>query len=232
MSYADALERITQIQQQIEQLTGAGAASSSSATTSTGASTGTDATDSSDFANALTQAQGSPPTDATDASSASDPVAADLVSSTAATGGTPLPSGASPLLTSDQQIFASQLSADTGLNPGVVSAWMLAEESGDAAQSRQSAGNNDWLNVGYTDGSVSGAGDAVWSDPVSAANATAGWLKGQATVSGYGTASASIQGILESVGQTPQSQIAALQSSGWASSGYPNLSSLYAEVTG
>jgi hypothetical protein len=136
------------------------------------------------------------------------------------------------LLTSDQQQFASTLSADTGLNPGVISAWLLAEESGSAAQSRQSQNNNDWLNIGYTDGGSYGTSDSIWADPVTAANATAGWLKGQDTIPGYGTASPGITSILQSVGQTPETQIAALQSSGWASSGYPDLPSLYSEVSG
>ena len=81
------------------------------------------------------------------------------------TGGATLPAGATSMLTSAQQQFASRLAADTGLNPGVVSAWLLAEESGGAAQSRQAAGNNDWLNIGYTDTATYGATDSVWSDP-------------------------------------------------------------------
>ena len=39
---------------------------------------------------------------------------------------------------------------------------------------RQAAGNNDWLNIGYTDSATYGAGDGVWGSPVSAADATAG----------------------------------------------------------
>jgi hypothetical protein len=136
------------------------------------------------------------------------------------------------MLTSNQQQFASRLAADTGLDPHVVAAWLLAEESGGAAQSRQAAGNNDWLNIGYTDSGTYGSGDSVWSNPITAADATAGWLKGQNTIPGYGTASAGIQAILHTVGQSPQAQISALQQSGWASSGYPSLPSLLAQVGG
>jgi len=146
--------------------------------------------------------------------------------------GVALPASASSLLTSGQQQFASSLSADTGLNPGVVTSWLLSEESGSAAQSRQSAGNNDWLNVGYTGSGTYGASDSVWSDPTTAASATAQWLQGQDSISGYGTASSGIQSIMASVGQTPQAQIAALQNSGWSSSGYPDLTSVYAQVAG
>jgi hypothetical protein len=147
------------------------------------------------------------------------------------TGSSTLPAAASSMLTSDQQAFAARLSADTGLNPGVISAWLLAEESGGAAQSRQASSNNDWLNIGYTDSATYGSSDQVWSDPITAADATAGWLKGQNTIPGYGTASAGIQGILQTVGQPPATQIAALQGSGWASGGYPDLPTLYSQVT-
>jgi hypothetical protein len=136
------------------------------------------------------------------------------------------------MLTSGQQQFASTLSAETGLNPGVVTSWLLAEESGGAAQSRQAAGNNDWLNIGYTDSATYGANDSVWSDPTNAATATAEWLKGQDSIPGYGTASTGIQSILGSVGQTPTAQIQAIQDSGWSSGGYPSLDSLYSQVTG
>jgi hypothetical protein len=136
------------------------------------------------------------------------------------------------MLTSGQQQFASALASETGLNPGVVSSWVLAEESGGAAQSRQAAGNNDWLNIGYTDSATYGANDSVWSSPASAAQATAQWLKGQDSIPGYGTASSGIQAILGTVGQTPEAQIQAIQGSGWASGGYPSLGSLYSQVTG
>ncbi len=142
-----------------------------------------------------------------------------------------LPASAQSMLTSDQQQFAAQLAGDTGLDPGVISSWLLAEESGSAAQSRQGANNNDWLNIGYTDSATYGASDSVWSDPTSAADATAGWLKGQNTIPGYGTASSGIQAILGTAGQSPAAQIAALQQSGWASSGYPDLPTLYQQVT-
>lgn len=145
-------------------------------------------------------------------------------------GAGPLSPSASALLTSGQQQFASTLAADTGLDPGVVSAWLLAEESGSAAQARQAAGNNDWLNIGYTGSGTYGASDPIWSDPVSAANATAAWMNGQASVVGYGTASPGIQAILQAAGGSPASQIAALQQSGWSSSGYPSLTSLYTQV--
>jgi len=152
--------------------------------------------------------------------------------SLSATGGTPLSAQAQSMLTSDQQQFASRLAATTGLDPSVITAWLLAEESGGAAQSRQSQNNNDWLNIGYTDSATYGSSDSIWSNPITAADATAGWLKGQNTIPGYGTASSGIQSILSTAGQSPAAQIAVLQQSGWASSGYPSLPSLYQQVAG
>jgi hypothetical protein len=215
MSFTDAVSRVSTIQAQIASLQSAfdpSVAGASATPTTTGvASAGT--TGSSSFAAALAQAQG------TGAS-------ADVSS----TGGAALPAGAQTQLTSSQQQFASELASQTGLDPSVVSAWLLAEESGGAAQSRQAQGNNDWLNIGYTDSGTYGSGDSVWSNPVTAADATAGWLKGQNTIPGYGTASSGIQGILNTAGQPASVQISALQNSGWASSGYPSLPSLYQQV--
>jgi hypothetical protein len=143
-----------------------------------------------------------------------------------------LPPRVAQEMTPGQRTFAMQLAAQTGLDPGVVSAWMLAEESGGAAQAREQQGNFNWLNIGWTDAGRYGTSGAVWSDPVAAANATAGWLKGQDTVAGYGRASAGVQAILQTAGQPPATQIAALQHSGWASSGYPDLPGLYQQLTG
>lgn len=214
MSFTDAVSRISQIQQQIASLQAAfvpptTTPPTSSPTSGRGATQGASMT----FSSALQNAIGGP-----GATASSTPVAG-------------LPTGANTMLTSAQQTFASRLATDTGLDPGVVSAWLLAEESGGAAVARQSANNNDWLNIGYTDGGTYGSSDSIWSDPTTAADATAGWLKGQNTIPGYGTASFGIQAILGSAGQAPAQQIAALQGSGWASSGYPSLPSLYQQIS-
>ncbi len=214
MSFTDAVSRVSQIQAQIASLRTAfdPSVAATSATQSTTGVASAGSAGSSSFAAALAQAQ-------------QTGTAADVSSTGAA-----LPAGAQSQLTSDQQQFASRLAAQTGLDPSVVSAWLLAEESGGAAQSRQSQNNNDWLNIGYTDSGTYGSADSIWSNPVTAADATAGWLKGQNTIPGYGTASSGIQGILGTAGQPAAAQIAALQQSGWASSGYPSLPSLYQQV--
>jgi hypothetical protein len=213
MSLVDALQRIQQIQGQLSPLQGGGVATpatqaAASAPTAVAATAPTGS-----FADALAQAQAP-----VGAPRAGQPVA--------------LSPHAAQMMTPGQQQFATQLAAQTGLDPQVVSAWMLAEESGGAATSREQQGDHNWLNIGWTDSGRYGTAGAIWSDPISAANATAGWLKGQDTIPGYGTASPGVQSILSSAGQPAQTQIAALQHSGWASSGYPDLPGVYGMVAG
>jgi hypothetical protein len=228
MSYTDTVSRIAQIQADIASVRTAFDPSAAATSSQTASSPGS-STNATTFADALAQAQGSQAT-GTSASSAAQDVSA--VTGAGATGSTQLPAAAQSMLTTGQQQFAARLAADTGLSPSVISAWLLAEESSGAAQSRQAAGNNDWLNIGYTDSGTYGSSDSVWSNPTTAADATAGWLKGQDTIPGYGKASSGIRAILSTVGQSPQAQVAALQQSGWASSGYPSLPSLLAQVGG
>jgi hypothetical protein len=211
MSYADVVSRVSQIQGQLASLSTAfDPSTAATATQSTGSTGSTGQT----FASTLQQAQGVGTTAGVTGTSAS------------------LPATASGKMTTGQQQFASRLAADTGLDPSVVSAWLLAEENGGAATSRQAANNNDWLNIGYTDSGTYGSSDSIWSDPTAAADATAGWLEGQNTIPGYGRASGGIQAILSTAGQAPQAQIAAIQHSGWASSGYPSLPGLYSSLAG
>ncbi len=137
----------------------------------------------------------------------------------------------STILTSGQEKFAGRLAELTGLDPRVISAWELAEESGGAAQAREAAGNFNWLNIGYFD---SGAGkiafDKAFGDPVTAAEQTADFLKGK-----WGGASSGIRAILNTVGRDPQEQMSAIANSGWASSHYgggANLRATYDELGG
>ena len=232
MSYVDVLTRISQLQGQLAALEGVSTTTTAAASSPAdeAASTGGGATTPASFATQLAAAQAVDSTTPTSATEVS-PTAA-TTAAPAATSQTSPSAAASPLLNSSQQQFAARLSADTGLDPGVVDSWVLAEESAGAATARQSAGNNDWLNIGYTDTATYGSADSVWSDPVTAADATAGWLAGQNTIPGYGTASSGVQSILQTVGQAPSAQIAAIQGSGWASGGYPELPALYQQVAG
>lgn len=127
-----------------------------------------------------------------------------------------------------QQAFIGTYSRLTGLNPGVVSAQVAAEEPVGAKSGYH--GTQDWLNVGITDSGPMGAGNPAWRNPVQAAKLAAAWATGKKPVPGFGTAAPSIVNAIHSTaGKSPQAQIAALQRSGWASSGYPNLPALFSQ---
>lgn len=126
------------------------------------------------------------------------------------------------VLTSGQTQFRDRLASQTGLNAGVITAWMLAEESGGAARSRQSSGQHNWLNIGWTDSGRMGlTRQNEWSNPRSAADATALFLKGKK----YG-ASGGIRKIISYANKSVDEQIRAIAGSGWASSGYEGGSTL------
>jgi hypothetical protein len=144
--------------------------------------------------------------------------------------GTVATGGAAAGMSANQKAFAGELQAKTGLNPAVIAAWMAAEEP--VGANAGYAGTQDWLNVGITDSGPLGAGNTQWTDPVAAADATAAWIAGTWSDPGFGTASSGIQAILHTVGQSAAAQIAAIQGSGWASGGYPDLQQLYQEMVG
>lgn len=218
MSLVDALERVSEIRAQIAPLHGGAAAPPVATAAAPSAAAIAPAAAPGAFAGLLAQAQGAASLTAPAAGAFGAPVA--------------LPPRAAELMTPGQRTFATQLAAETGLHPQVICAWMLAEQSSGAASAREQVGNHNWLNIGWTDSGRYGTAGAVWSDPLAAAHATAGWLKGQDTVAGYGRASAGVQSILTSAGQPPELQMAALQRSGWASSGYPDLPRVYAMLNG
>jgi len=141
------------------------------------------------------------------------------------------------LLTPDQEKFAGTFSRETGLDPRVVGAWLKAEQSGSAAKYYEDKGYNDWLNIANTDaGPAQGARSEVWSNPESAAKASAEWMKGSGRIAKeYGVPAEGIRNILKSRGQEAEDQIKAISNSGWASSGYNNgntLRELYGELSG
>jgi hypothetical protein len=141
-----------------------------------------------------------------------------------------------PLLGPQQRQFVGTLSRETGLNPRVVGAWALAEQSGGAARSYEQARNNNFLNIAMTDqGPARGAYSSAFRNPQSAAKATAEWLKGGGQITReYGKAAPGILQILRA-GGNPQAQINAIARSGWASSGYNggnDLRQLFGQLAG
>ena len=119
--------------------------------------------------------------------------------------------------------------------------------------------DNDWLNIAVDGNTYRGAPTTIWSDPVTAANATAGWIAEENTVPGWPPGLPTKQ-ILAAGAEKPSpgrrrrrdtlvptktasqivmDQIGAIQKSGWVS-GNPSITSystntfrkLYAEVSG
>ncbi len=232
MSISDISNVLSRIQEQVEQLEGRMLSGSTSAQTGGAALVG------GDFSDALAQATGA------DASSAmTEPTAVAASAGTTlgsldgagsalddAGSGASLPGSTSTLLTSPPA--AVRFDAVRRHRPESERGERLVAVRGARRGHAVASGRRQQrlLNIGYTDSGTYGVDDSVWSDPVTAANATAQWLQGQGSVSGYGTSSPGIQSILQSVGQAPTAQVAAIQQSGWSSSGYPNLGSLYAQV--
>jgi hypothetical protein len=136
-----------------------------------------------------------------------------------------LPKNADVHLSKNQQQFAARLQADIGLEPCVICGWLLSEESGKPAQAPNGA--NNWLNIGAFDsGNWAGGKAPVWNTPVSGADATASFILGKQVngVNAPSHASSGItNGITGAVGKSINAQITALQTCGWATSGYPNL---------
>ncbi len=124
-------------------------------------------------------------------------------------------------LNANQAAFAKRLNANTGLDPKVISAWILNEEP--ASASHAPNGANNWLNIGaFDNGGWAYGGASVWDDPTKAADATASFILGH-PVNGvrppaYG--SQSIRNIIKSVGKGVKAQAAAIAGSDWASSHY------------
>ena len=133
-------------------------------------------------------------------------------------------------LSPNQRRFIQGYASASGIDPRLIAAQLIAEEP---AGANAPVGHNDqnWLNIGNTD-SRWFPGAAAWKDPYRAGRRSALWTRGKLSVPGFGRAAPGIVAFSRTSGQPLQSQIRALQHSGWASSGYPNLGSLVQQVGG
>ena len=129
-------------------------------------------------------------------------------------------------LNARQLTFANTLAKLTGLNTSVTRGWVLGEEPPSAAQAPNGA--NNWLNIGDTGSGNYTGNNPAWRNPVTAAEATAAWLKGR-PLPGYGAPSSGIRAILGTSKESIAQQVAAIQGSGWAAGGYPSLPTLVSE---
>lgn len=130
-------------------------------------------------------------------------------------------------LNDNQAQFAAELAQKTGLDGAVIAAWLLAEEPKSATAAPWGA--NNWLNIGGPQAGPKIASNSAWSNPVTAADLTAAWIKGQ-SIPGFGKASGGIQAILSSAGKSAAAQIQAIGGSGWGTS-QANIESLYHNTT-
>ena len=136
-------------------------------------------------------------------------------------------------LSSTQADFAGELAKQTGLNPLVIAAWIRQEEPAQAENTDPAGhGAYNFLNVGATDTGNFGTSGSEWNNPYTAAQATARWLTGQPAGPGYAGGSAGVQTIIPSKSGGPLAEIKAIQGSGFASSGEPDLPSLYQSALG
>jgi len=133
-------------------------------------------------------------------------------------------------LSENQRRFAAAYAKTTGLSPALVVAQLIAEEPAGAAFPVGHRDQN-WLNIGNTD-SRWYAGAWARLSPEQAGRLSGLWAMGRYSVPGFGTAAPGIIAMTRTAGQPLTDQISALQRSGWASSGYPNLPSIAAGVAG
>jgi len=134
-------------------------------------------------------------------------------------------------LTPSQKKIAKLVSKETGgvLKPRTVATQELQEMSGEHAAQRDAERNFNTLNIGYFD---SGPGeltqDPTWSNPRSAAKATAEFFKGQK----YGP-SEGIKAILpQAKGKSVAEQLEIIGNSGWATSDYAPALAATSELVG
>lgn len=141
-------------------------------------------------------------------------------------------------LSPTQQKFITGFVQESGLNPSVAAAWLRNEEP-KAPTNTDPAGHGayNFMNIGITGSGSYGADSSFWKDPTAAGKATAQWMKGDLSIPGFGKSIAPIQAIFQTAGQTPQQQIHAIQTSGWAG-GHPGavtenaMPGLYNDMTG
>lgn len=128
-----------------------------------------------------------------------------------------------PSLGPDQTRFVNSLAKRTGLSPRVLAGMAASEQPAD---SPSIPGSQNWLNIGYFDSGPGGPTQdkRFFGSPEQAAKTTADFFKGKTL-----GASEGIQNILSTAGKSDAAQIKAIQNSGWASSGYPNLPELAAQ---
>lgn len=117
----------------------------------------------------------------------------------------------------NQNAFITAFAIDSGLDPRVVAAWVASEQP---IGNDYPVGHRDqnWLNIGLTDNKW--YQQENWGTATVAGVKSSRWMKGEYSVKGFGRSAPSIRAIAKTAGKSAEEQIAAIQRSGWASSGY------------
>lgn len=133
-------------------------------------------------------------------------------------------------LSRNQKLFAQAYAETLGISPAVAAGQLVAEEPPGASHPVGHRDQN-WLNIGNTDSKWYGG---AWANksPQEAGRLSALWTQGKYSVPGFGRAAPGIVAFSRTGGQPLAAQVRALQRSGWASSGYPNLSGLVSQFGG
>ena len=131
-----------------------------------------------------------------------------------------------PSLGPRQEEFVQRLAKDTKLDPSVLAGFAANEQPNDNPSVE---GSDNWLNIGYFD---SGPGAPTqdkrfFEGPNKAGKTTAKFFKGELANIQPG---ADIPEIIKTAGKSPEEQIRAIQTSGWASSGSPYIPELAAKT--
>lgn len=133
-------------------------------------------------------------------------------------------------IASDALQFASQMAGATGLNSGVLLAWMACENNIATARN----GGNDgiggvpenWMNIGMNTSGYRGGDAQAFQTVPGGVQATVSFLHGQ--FSGWSLGSIDGSGILASASGSASGQLAAINSSGWVT-GTPGPGSGYGQ---
>lgn len=139
------------------------------------------------------------------------------------------PPSAAYRFSANQKQFITAMAAASGLNQGVIAAWVAAENPVGADQT-SNKGDQNWLNIGVTSANSPAnylRGARLWRDPATAGKTSADWLAGKPVVPGWRNPPASIRAIAKAGSLTPDKQLDVIKNSGWAESGYPLLASTY-----
>jgi uncharacterized protein YcbK (DUF882 family) len=121
-------------------------------------------------------------------------------------------------LTEGQKTFGAELAKLTGIDPQVLGAWMLQEQSSGPAESYEAANYHNWLNIqpsGVGGSESIDSHDSRFNDPKSAAALSAAFIQGDPNTPGGGASDVLAAQIQALRGLSPGEQAAGIGKSVW-----------------